>query len=84
MGPVGTGDWGLGLGLDNLGNFKKRGNKNKLFNPTFSVKQYYACVRVLNSVASCEDIVVTDSGGVRNMKIHINKDCKDGFLSSRI
>ena len=26
-----------------------RGNRNKPFNPTFSVEQYYACVRVLIS-----------------------------------
>ena len=65
-------------------NLNQREIRDKQRVNTFSIEQYYACVRVLNSVASCEDIVVTDSGGVRNMKIHINKDCKDGFLSSRI
>ena len=47
----------------------------------FSIEQYYACVRVLKSVGSSEDIVVTDSGSVKNMKIYMNKDCKDHFLS---
>ena len=47
----------------------------------FSIEKYYACVRVLKSVGSSEDIVVTDSGSVKNMKIYMNKDCKDHFLS---
>ena len=47
----------------------------------FSIEKYYACVRVLKSVGTSEDIVVTDSGSVKNMKIYMNKDCKDHFLS---
>ena len=50
----------------------------------FSIEQYYACFRVLNSAGSSEDIVVMDSGGVKYSKIYIKKDCKDLFLSSRI
>ena len=39
--------------------------KNKQFNPTFSVKLYYACVRVLISVGGCEDLVVMNFKSVR-------------------
>ena len=59
----------------------KREIRDKRRVNTFSIEQYYACVRVLKSVGSSEDIVVTDSGSVKNMKIYMNKDCKDHFLS---
>ena len=48
---------------------------------TFSIEQYFACVRVLNCVVSWQDLVVTDSGSVKNTKIYRIKDCKDHFLS---
>ena len=44
---------------------KERGIKNTQFNPTFSVKLYYACVRVLISVGGCEDLVVMNFKSVR-------------------